>query len=52
MLKTEKKVFIASCEYANMTSLVIARLFSAFKEGYPIFLSDMIFSISHANYTL
>ena len=33
MLKTENKMFIFSCDYANMTSLVTPRMFSAFKEG-------------------
>ena len=43
MLKSESRMFIFSCDYANMTSLVTLRLFSAFKEEYPIFLLDMNF---------
>ena len=30
MLKTERRMFIFSCDYGNITSLVITRLFSAF----------------------
>ena len=43
MLKTENKMFIFSCGYANMASLVTPRLFPAFKEENPGFLSDMTF---------
>ena len=43
MLKTESRMCIFSCDYANMMSLVTLRLFSAFKGGYPSFLSDMNF---------
>ena len=45
MLKTESRMFIFSCDYANMTSLVLVtpRLFSAFKGEYAIFLSDVNF---------
>ena len=45
MLKTESRMFLFSCSYAIMMSLVTPQLFSAFKfKGeYPIFLSDMNF---------
>ena len=42
-------MFILSCDYANVMSLVTSRLFSACKGEYPIFLSDMNLKISRAN---
>ena len=50
MPQTESKMFIYSCTYAIVTSLVTPWLFTAFKGEYPVFLSYIIcFLISHAN---
>ena len=43
MLKTESRLFIFSCAYANMKPWVTLWLFNAFKGEYPVFLSDIIF---------
>ena len=43
MLNTESRMFILSCAYAHMMSLVTPWLFSAFKGEYPVFLSDINF---------
>ena len=43
MLKTESRMFIFSCIYGNMTSVVIHRLFYAFKGEYSVFVSDINF---------